>query len=103
MADKKKGKGGKKIRVVTRAGAPVFKYLCTCHNVPATKTPCTVPAGVHIKESIVEFHDGEKVGAAPKGEATLGSWRCSTSNKPTKVTRVKNVAETTPAVEVAHG
>jgi hypothetical protein len=86
MTDKK---GKKKIRVVTKTGAPVYKYLCVCHNVPATKPPCTIASGQFVS----------RLFNAPKGEATLGSWRCNTSNKPCKVSRVKNVAETAQAAE----
>lgn len=98
MADKKKGK--KKVRVVTKHGAPMFKYLCVCHNEVATKGRCEMEAGARVGDSIVVYRDGEKHGHAPKGESTLGSWRCGKTNKKTKVTRVQNAKDQTPAQEV---
>lgn len=95
----KQGRGKKKVRIVTKRGAPVYKYLCSCHNEAATKMACAMPDGARVGESIV-YRDGEKSGHAPKGESTLGSWRCAKTNKPCKVSRQRNVAESTPETAV---
>lgn len=59
---------------------PVFLYTSTCHQAPAKKGACEMPQGTGIKAF------GEK----PEAEASLGSWRCTTCNRPCKVTRSLN-------------
>jgi hypothetical protein len=59
---------------------PVFLYTSTCHQAPAKKGACEMSTAVGIKGF------GEK----PEGEASLGSWRCTTCNRPCKVTRSLN-------------
>lgn len=73
---KNKGKGAVKAAVVRKQNEPVFAYNCECHGSRATKVPCV---------------------SSEKKDSTLGSWRCSITNRPTKVTRTKAKEE----VEVA--
>lgn len=89
-----KKNGKRKVRVVTKQGVPVFRYLSVCHNTLATKVPLTMPAENRLGH----------LGASPKdAEGSLGSWRCGTCSKPCKVSRQKNVAEKTQAEEVING
>jgi hypothetical protein len=57
-------------RKSTTADNAAYLYLCDCHSVPATKPSC-----VKVDKKTAETQ-------------TLGSWRCSTSQKPCKVRRV---------------
>lgn len=59
----------------------VFIYTSTCCGVPATKPPCVIEKGQRV---------GAYLGAKPKGETTLGSWRCTQCRKPCTVTRSLN-------------
>jgi hypothetical protein len=59
---------------------PVFLYTSVCHQAPAKKGACEMATGIGVKAF------GEK----PEGEASLRSWRCTTCNRPCKVTRSLN-------------
>lgn len=74
MPDFKKAKKAP-VKKSTTAENAVYLYLCECHGVPATKPSCI------------------KVDKKSAETQTLGSWRCSMTQKPTKVKRVNKPAK----------
>lgn len=79
-ASKAKGKKGQKpAPAPVKRDEPVNDYLCLCHDVKATKTPC---------ERKDEDRRERKYSESP-----LGTWRCSVTNRKAKVRVKKHKAE----------
>jgi hypothetical protein len=68
----------KRVKPVAKvAGTPTNMYLSVCCKALANKPACAMPKGKGI---------GSYLGAKTEGDATLGTWRCSTCHKKCKVT-----------------
>lgn len=79
-AKKHKGKGKQKpAPAPVNRQDPVNDYLCLCHDVKATKTPC---------ERNADDRRDRKYSESP-----LGTWRCSVSNRKCNVRVKKHKAE----------
>lgn len=70
-----KKKGKKKALPPIKRGAPVFEYLCECHDQRATKEPCE-----RRREDRAE---------GKFSESPLGKWHCSVTKRKCKVRRHK--------------